>query len=54
MTIRLQFDRISPGVEIGPHRHGLETIVYVAAGELVFEHGEELERKAVDGASAES
>ena len=47
MTIRLQFDRIPPGVEIGPHRHGLETIVYVAAGELVFEHGEELERRAV-------
>ena len=47
MTIRLQFDRIPPGVEIGPHRHGLETIVYVAAGELTFEHGEELERRAV-------
>ena len=50
MTIRLQFDRIPPGVEIGPHRHGLETIVYVAAGELVFQHGEELERQAVVGA----
>ncbi|HET9435698.1 MAG TPA: cupin domain-containing protein [Candidatus Limnocylindrales bacterium] len=47
MRIRLQFDRIAPGVEIGPHRHGVETIVYVAAGELVFEHGEELERRAV-------
>jgi quercetin dioxygenase-like cupin family protein len=47
VTIRLQFDRISPGVEIGPHRHGVETIVYVAAGELVFEHGEELERRAL-------
>ena len=47
MRIRLQFDRIAPGVEIGPHRHGVETIVYVAAGELVFEHGEQLERRAV-------
>lgn len=46
MTIDLQFDRIPPGVEIGPHRHGLETIVYVAAGQLVFEHGEDLERRA--------
>ncbi len=47
MTIRLEFDRIPPGVEIGPHRHGVETIVYLAAGELVMEHGEELERRAV-------
>ncbi len=47
MRIRLQFDRIAPGVEIGPHRHGVETIVYLAAGELVFEHGEELERRVV-------
>jgi quercetin dioxygenase-like cupin family protein len=47
VTIRLEFDRIPPGVEIGPHRHGVETIVYVAAGELVFEHGEALERRAV-------
>ena len=47
MTIRLQFDRIGPGVEIGPHRHGVETIVYLAAGELVFEHGEDLERRTV-------
>lgn len=47
MRIRLQLDRIAPGVEIGPHRHGVETIVYLAAGELVFEHGEELERRAV-------
>lgn len=49
MTIRLQLDRIAPGVEIGPHRHGVETIVYVAAGELVFEHGEELERRVAVG-----
>ncbi len=47
MTIRLQFDRIGPGVEIGPHRHGVETIMFLAAGELVFEHGEDLERRAV-------
>jgi len=47
MRIHLQFDRIGPGVEIGPHRHGVETIVYLAGGELVFEHGEDLERRAV-------
>jgi quercetin dioxygenase-like cupin family protein len=47
MAIRLQFDRIPPGVEIGPHRHGLETLVYVAAGEIVFEHGQGLERRTV-------
>jgi len=47
VSIRLEFDRIPPGVEIGPHRHGVETIVYLAAGELIFEHGEELERRAV-------
>lgn len=47
MSIRLQFDRIGPGVEIGPHRHGAETVVFVAAGEIVFEHGEELERRVV-------
>jgi quercetin dioxygenase-like cupin family protein len=47
MAIRLQFDRIPPGVEIGPHRHGVETLVYVAAGEIVFEHGSELDRRTV-------
>jgi quercetin dioxygenase-like cupin family protein len=46
MTIRLEFNRIAPGVEIGPHRHGVETIVYVAGGELVFEHGEDMARTA--------
>jgi quercetin dioxygenase-like cupin family protein len=46
MTIRLEFNRIAPGVEIGPHRHGMETIVYLAGGELVFEHGEEMDRRA--------
>jgi quercetin dioxygenase-like cupin family protein len=48
--IHLQFDRIGPGAEVGPHRHGVETVVYLAAGELVFEHGEDLERRAVVGA----
>ena len=47
MAIRLQFDRIPPGTEIGPHRHGVETLVYVAAGEIVFEHGPALERRTV-------
>jgi quercetin dioxygenase-like cupin family protein len=46
-VIRLQFDRIPPEVEIGPHRHGVETVVYLAGGEIVFEHGEDLERRAV-------
>ncbi|MFL5756542.1 MAG: cupin domain-containing protein [Chloroflexota bacterium] len=45
MTIRLQFDRIRPGVEVGPHRHGVETILYLAAGELAFVHGDALKRK---------
>ncbi|HEY6057428.1 MAG TPA: cupin domain-containing protein [Candidatus Limnocylindrales bacterium] len=49
MTIRLQFDRIAPGVEIGPHRHGVETIVFVAGGEIIFEHGEELDRRVLVG-----
>ena len=47
MSVRLQFDRIPPGVEVGPHRHGVETIVYLAAGELVIEHGEALQHRAV-------
>lgn len=47
MSIRLQFDRIPPSVEVGPHRHGVETVVYLAAGELVFVHGEELDRRTV-------
>lgn len=45
MTIRLQFDRIPPDVQIGPHRHGLETVAFVAAGAVTFEHGEDLERR---------
>jgi quercetin dioxygenase-like cupin family protein len=47
MTIHLQFDRIPPGTEIGPHRHGAETLVYLAAGEIVFEHGPQLTRQTV-------
>ncbi len=47
MTIHLQFDRIPPGAEIGPHRHGAETLVYLAAGEIVFEHGPQLGRQTV-------
>ena len=47
MTIRLQFDRIPPGAEIGPHRHGAETLVYLAAGQIVFEHGPRLDRRTV-------
>ena len=46
MTIRLEFNRIAPGVEIGPHRHGVETVLYLAGGELVFEHGEGMGRRA--------
>src|SRR3954449_13452646 len=49
MTIRLEFNRIAPGVEIGPHRHGVETLVYLAGGELVFEHGEHMDRRALVG-----
>lgn len=45
MTIRLEFNRIAPGVEIGPHTHGVEAVVYLAGGELVFEHGEDLARR---------
>jgi len=47
MAVRLQFDRVPPGVQIGPHRHGVETVAYVAAGEVTFEHGEDLGRRVV-------
>jgi quercetin dioxygenase-like cupin family protein len=47
MTINIQFERIAPGRVVGPHRHALETIVYVAAGEIVFEHGETLDRQEI-------
>jgi quercetin dioxygenase-like cupin family protein len=47
MGIDIQFERIAPGRVVGPHRHGLETIVYLAAGEIVFEHGEALDRREI-------
>jgi len=47
MAIRLQFDRIPPGSEVGPHRHGAETLLYLAAGEIVFVHGPALQRQTV-------
>jgi quercetin dioxygenase-like cupin family protein len=50
VRIRLELDRIAPGVEIGPHRHGVETVVYLAGGQLSFEHGEALERRVLVGA----
>jgi quercetin dioxygenase-like cupin family protein len=49
MTIRLTFNRIAPGVVIGPHRHGVETIVYLAGGDLVYEHGEGMDRRTLVG-----
>lgn len=47
MAIHLQFDRIAPGGQVGPHRNGVETVVYVAAGEIAFEHGPGLSRHVV-------
>lgn len=47
MTIRLELNRIAPGVEIGPHRHDAETIVYLAGGELVYEHGDGMRRRTL-------
>lgn len=47
MPIGLAFERIPPGRRIGPHSHRAETLVYLAAGELVFEHGPDLERRIV-------
>jgi len=49
MTIRLEFNRIAPGVEIGPHTHGVEMVVYLAGGALVFEHGEGMGRRVLVG-----
>lgn len=45
MTIRLELSRIAPGVEIGPHTYDAETVVYLAGGELVYEHGDEMGRR---------
>ena len=49
MTIRLEFNRIAPGVEVGPHTHGVEMAVYLAGGELIFEHGEGMGRRVLVG-----
>lgn len=49
MTIRLEFNRIAPGVDIGPHTHGVEMVVFLASGELVFEHGEGMGRRVLVG-----
>lgn len=46
VTIRLELNRIAPGVELGPHSHGVETIVYLAGGQLTYEHGPDLEQRA--------
>ena len=46
MTIRLEFNRIAPGVEIGPHRHGVETVVYLAGDASKFVTGQTI---MVDG-----
>ena len=50
MTIQLQFDRIPPGTEIGPHAHGTETVVYLASGGLVYEYGDDLDERVTVGA----
>jgi quercetin dioxygenase-like cupin family protein len=47
MAIHLQFDRIQPGSQIGPHRHAGETVVYLAAGEIAFEHGPGFSRHVI-------
>jgi quercetin dioxygenase-like cupin family protein len=47
MAIHLQFDRIPPGAKVGPHRHGVETVLYLAAGEISFEHGLGLSRRVI-------
>jgi quercetin dioxygenase-like cupin family protein len=47
MAIHVQFDRIPPGAQVGPHRHEAETVVYLAAGEISFEHGIRLSRRVV-------
>jgi quercetin dioxygenase-like cupin family protein len=47
MTIRLELNRIAPGVELGPHRHDTETLVYIAGGELVYERGTALDDRTV-------
>ncbi len=50
MPIQLQFDRIPPGRVIGPQRYQVDTILYLAAGALVVERGEDLAQRTVVGA----
>ncbi len=47
MAIHLQFDRILPGGQVGPERRGSEAVLYLAAGEISFEHGVRLSRRVV-------
>lgn len=47
MAIHLHLDRIPPGAQIGPRGDRAEAVVYVAAGEIVFEHGPRLSRRVV-------
>jgi quercetin dioxygenase-like cupin family protein len=47
MAISLHLDRIPPGAQIGPRLPGQEAVVYVAAGEIVFEHGPGFSRHVV-------
>ena len=47
MAIHLHLDRIPPGTQIDPHRRGEETVVYVAAGEVAFEHGPGMSRRVL-------
>jgi quercetin dioxygenase-like cupin family protein len=45
--IRLQFDRIPPGARVGPHQHDVETVVYLAAGQIVYRYGDGLAHEVV-------
>ncbi len=47
MAIHLRFDRIPPGAQVDSQRTGMETVVYLAAGEVAFEHGPGLSRRVV-------
>jgi quercetin dioxygenase-like cupin family protein len=47
MAIHLRFDRILPGAQVGPERREAEAILYLAAGEISFEHGVRLSRRVV-------
>jgi quercetin dioxygenase-like cupin family protein len=47
MAIHLRFDRIPPGAQVESERTGMETVVYLAVGEVAFEHGPGLSRRVV-------